>query len=169
MPFPCSDRKKPDCLSRQARDKHSKKSNETVRSFRDASGAPSAGIDVDELGVLGDGSGCAPSPDYVYPEIYWNAAGAMYAYIFGQLVRHEFCFLFKPFLVFVLSLSGQTVSSTSGNSNAAPDFRRCSMVWRRSGSRSSWDRPRCPSGAYPSTRYYAKKNGCFLSAFPFSD
>ena len=53
--------------------------------YRDASGTPSAGVDVDELGVLGDGSGCAPSPDYIYPEIYWNAAGAMYAFIFGSL------------------------------------------------------------------------------------
>ena len=34
--------------------------------YRDRSGTPGAGVDVDELGVLGDGSGCAPSPDYVY-------------------------------------------------------------------------------------------------------
>ena len=43
--------------------------------YRDRSGTPGAGVDVDELGVLGDGSGCAPPPDYVYPNIYWNAAG----------------------------------------------------------------------------------------------
>lgn len=54
--------------------------------YRDESGSPATGIDVDELGVLGDGAGCAPPPGYKYPEVYWNAAGAMYAYIFGQLV-----------------------------------------------------------------------------------
>ena len=45
--------------------------------------SPETKLDLDELGVIlpNDNSPSAP----MFPLIYWNAAGAMYAYLFGKL------------------------------------------------------------------------------------
>ena len=53
-----------------------------VQAIRDSL-SPETKLDVDEMGVIlpGDNSPSAP----MFPLVYWNAAGAMYAYLFGKL------------------------------------------------------------------------------------
>lgn len=54
--------------------------------IRDASDFPKAKIDFDEVGIIMPGDNDPKLPlDGNLPDIYWNAAGAMYAYIFGKL------------------------------------------------------------------------------------
>ena len=53
---------------------------------RDASSFPRARLDLDELGVIMPGDNDPSLPlDADLPDIYWNAAGAMYAYLFARL------------------------------------------------------------------------------------
>ena len=59
---------------------------ETVLVMRDSSSFPAVKIDLDELGVIMPGDN-DPSRglDADLPDIYWNAAGAAYAYVFATL------------------------------------------------------------------------------------
>lgn len=64
---------------------------ERVKGFlvtRDASGFPSIKLALNEVGVImpDDNNPNRDSLDADLPSIYWNAAGAMFAYLFVKLV-----------------------------------------------------------------------------------
>jgi hypothetical protein len=51
--------------------------------------SPSTRTDIDELGVIlpGDPGSSPDHPDEVIPDSYWNAAGALYAYLYVELAK----------------------------------------------------------------------------------
>ena len=50
-----------------------------IISIRDAL-SPHTRIDIDEVGAIADSQPCCP-----FAEMYWNLAGATYAYLYGKL------------------------------------------------------------------------------------